>query len=130
MVEKSQKQKDAEWTAQWRQHAYPLKQLVITVQGNRFTDREWLVKFLNDAVAEFQAGNDFGKSFDDDEGYLFDYRSDVKLSIFDYQVVQDFVSLARLYKQNQLQALWAGEQIGKLYQDNLRLLEKTADFDQ
>lgn len=57
----------------WIEHAYPLQQLTIKVQGTRHSDRVDLIKQLEKVLARVKAGDMDGREFDDDFGYTFEY---------------------------------------------------------
>lgn len=57
----------------WIDHAYPLQQLTIKLQGTRHSDRAWIIKQLETVVQLLNAGDTTGQAHDDDFGYLFEY---------------------------------------------------------
>jgi hypothetical protein len=68
----------------WIEHAYPLKQVFIQLQGTRQSSREEVVELLETVVAKLKAGHTTGGDNDDDFGYFFEYRDDVPgPSLFD-----------------------------------------------
>jgi len=56
----------------WCEHAYPLQQITIKLQGTRHSDRAEIVGQLDEVVARLKAGDVTGESSDDDFGYLFE----------------------------------------------------------
>ena len=70
-------------SAYWREHAYPLKQITIRLQGTRHSDNESIIKQLETITARLRAGDLSGYSHDDDFGYSFDSVSSDGPSFFD-----------------------------------------------
>ncbi|WP_431229188.1 hypothetical protein [Burkholderia contaminans] len=56
---------------EWIEHAYPLQQITIAVQGTRHTNRATLVDQLETVIARLRAGDQSGSVHDDDFGYCF-----------------------------------------------------------
>lgn len=56
---------------EWIEHAYPLQQITIEVQGTRHTDRAALIDQVETVVARLRAGDQSGSVHDDDFGYRF-----------------------------------------------------------
>lgn len=56
----------------WQEHAHPLRQLTIKVQGTRHGSREELVKHVENVLAKIKTGHVKGLSHDDDDGYMFE----------------------------------------------------------
>lgn len=68
----------------WIEHAYPLKQVYVQLQGTRHSSREDVIELLETVVAKLKAGDTQGGVNDDDFGYFFEYRDDVPgPSLFD-----------------------------------------------
>lgn len=61
----------------WIEHAYPLKQVFIQLQGTQHSSREEVVAQLETVLAKLKAGDTKGECHDDDFGYYFEYRGDV-----------------------------------------------------
>lgn len=57
----------------WIDHAYPLQQVTIKLQGTRHSDRAGIIKQLETVVQRLNAGDVTGQAHDDDFGYLFEY---------------------------------------------------------
>lgn len=55
----------------WKDHAYPLKQLVVKVQCQRHHTREDLIRLLETALKHVKIGGEFGTEHDDDYGFEF-----------------------------------------------------------
>ncbi|WP_052504165.1 hypothetical protein [Pseudomonas oryzihabitans] len=60
-------------TQEWIDHAYPLKQLTIKLQGTRHSDTSDIIKLLESVVAQLKAGETAGSVQDDDFGYAFKF---------------------------------------------------------
>lgn len=58
----------------WIEHAYPLQQITIRLQGTRHSDRATIVGQLEEVVARLKAGDLAGESSDDDFGYSFEVK--------------------------------------------------------
>lgn len=56
---------------QWIEHAYPLKQITIQLQGTKRSDRAAIVNQLETVLAKLRAGQSQGEDHDDDFGYRF-----------------------------------------------------------
>lgn len=69
--------------ASWIEHAYPLQQLSVHVQGTRHTSRERLIWQLEEVVRLLQQDHDFGELHDDDFGFRFELRSSDGPSFFE-----------------------------------------------
>lgn len=61
----------------WIEHAYPLQQLTIKLQGTRQTSRADLISLLETVTVRLKAGQMAGAEHDDDLGYAFEYRDSV-----------------------------------------------------
>ncbi len=72
--------------ARWKEHAYPLKQITIKLQGTRHSNNEDLIGLLKLVTRRLEEGREQGKAGDDDFGYLFNVESNVWQSIFDDSV--------------------------------------------
>lgn len=59
--------------SQWVAHAYPLKQIVIKVQGTRHQEKAALIGQLEIALERLKKGDAAGQEHDDDFGYFFEY---------------------------------------------------------
>lgn len=71
-------------TQNWINHAYPLQQVTIKLQGTRHSDRAGIIKQLETVVARLKAGDMTGLEHDDDFGYSFEYiNASTGLSFFD-----------------------------------------------
>ena len=70
-------------SAEWRKHAYPLKQITIRLQGTRHSSDESIIKQLETIIARLRAGDVSGYRHDDDFGYSFDFVSSEGPSFFD-----------------------------------------------
>jgi hypothetical protein len=71
-------------TQNWINHAYPLQQVTIKLQGTRHSDRAEIIKQLETVVARLKAGDMTGLEHDDDFGYSFEYiKTSPGLSFFD-----------------------------------------------
>lgn len=57
--------------AAWEDHAYPLQQITVLLQGTRHSDREHVIGQLQTVIARLQAGDMAGTEHDDDFGYSF-----------------------------------------------------------
>ncbi len=60
----------------WVEHAYPLQQITIQVQGTRHSTSASLVYLLETVISELKAGKASGTQHDDDFGYAFSYVPD------------------------------------------------------
>jgi len=60
----------------WIEHAYPLQQITIQVQGTRHSTSASLVYLLETVLTDLKAGKDSGTYHDDDFGYTFSYVPD------------------------------------------------------
>ncbi|HCD8446469.1 hypothetical protein RVU96_16495 [Bordetella avium] len=58
-------------SAEWIEHAYPLQQVVVRLQGTRHSDREAIIDQLETVLARLRAGETNGTDHDDDFGYSF-----------------------------------------------------------
>ncbi len=70
--------------ARWHEHAYPLKQIIIKLQGTRHSEREDLIGLLNIVRRQLEQGREHGKADDDDFGYVFSIDLKALDSIFEY----------------------------------------------
>lgn len=70
-------------SADWRAHAYPLKQVTIRLQGTRHSDNEAIIRQLDTVISRLRAGDISGYEHDDDFGYAFDFASSDGPSFFD-----------------------------------------------
>jgi hypothetical protein len=59
-------------TQAWTEHAYPLQQITIRLQGTRHSERRDIVNQLQTDRARHAAGNQAGKSSDGDFRHLFE----------------------------------------------------------
>lgn len=60
----------------WIEHAYPLQQITIRLQGTRHSDRAAIVAQLEEVAARLKAGDLAGESSDDDFGYAFEVQAE------------------------------------------------------
>lgn len=67
----------------WIDHAYPLKQIRIELQGTKHSDRESIISQLETVLARLKAGDTCGCEHDDDFGYRFSSTNDAKTSFFE-----------------------------------------------
>lgn len=71
-------------TQNWIDHAYPLQQVTIKLQGTRHSDRSDIINQLETVVARLKAGDIAGQEHDDDFGYSFEYvKASLALSFFE-----------------------------------------------
>lgn len=66
----------------WIEHAYPLQQVRIELQGTRHSDRAAIVEQLETVLARLRAGEDVGEEDDDDFGYRFRFTANARASVF------------------------------------------------
>ena len=55
----------------WINHAYPLQQITVKLQGTRHSDRDAIVDQLETVLERLRAGDTKGSLHDDDFGYSF-----------------------------------------------------------
>lgn len=55
----------------WADHAYPLQQVTVRLQGTKHSDRAAIIKQLETVLARLRAGDTNGEEHDDDFGYRF-----------------------------------------------------------
>lgn len=69
----------------WIEHAYPLQQLTILLQGTRHSEREDIISQLEIIISRLKNGENTGFEHDDDFGYSFQYDAAAvgKSSFFD-----------------------------------------------
>lgn len=67
----------------WIEHAYPLQQVKITLQGTKRNEKADIISLLEMVAARLKEGDIDGYSHDDDFGYSFSYQDDVEKSAFD-----------------------------------------------
>lgn len=67
----------------WIDHAYPLQQVRIELQGTRHSDRASVIAQLETVLARLRAGDVAGSEHDDDFGYRFTSTSEGTASMFD-----------------------------------------------
>jgi len=60
-----------EVNAEWTEHAYPLQQITIQVQGTRHSDRNHMLNEIETVLKRLRNGDQFGEEHDDDFGYRF-----------------------------------------------------------
>lgn len=63
---------------EWIEHAYPLQQITIKLQGTRHSEREAITGQLETITARLRAGDINGTDHDDDYGYSFVANESVK----------------------------------------------------
>lgn len=68
---------EQDWAQKWIDHAYPLQQVTIRLQGTRHSRKEEIISQLESVLARLRAGDDTGSSHDDDFGYAFEYHAAV-----------------------------------------------------
>lgn len=61
--------------AVWEEHAYPLQQITVLLQGTKHSEREHVIGQLQTVAARLQAGDMAGTEHDDDFGYSFKVES-------------------------------------------------------
>lgn len=62
-------------TERWTQHAYPLQQITVKLQGTWHSSREVVIDQLETVLARRKGGDLAGSSHDDDFGYWFEVQS-------------------------------------------------------
>ncbi|EOK9812835.1 hypothetical protein R1202_RS21420 [Escherichia coli] len=69
----------------WIEHAYPLQQVTILLQGTRHSEREDIISQLEIILSRLKNGENTGFEHDDDFGYSFQYDAAAvgKSSFFD-----------------------------------------------
>ncbi|ECA9274749.1 hypothetical protein ET874_23285 [Salmonella enterica subsp. enterica serovar Enteritidis] len=69
----------------WIEHAYPLQQVTILLQGTRHSEREDIISQLEIIISRLKNGENTGFEHDDDFGYSFQYDASAvgKSSFFD-----------------------------------------------
>ena len=69
----------------WIEHAYPLQQVTILLQGTRYSEREYIISQLEIILTRLKNGENTGFEHDDDFGYSFQYDAAAvgKSSFFD-----------------------------------------------
>lgn len=55
----------------WIEHAYPLQQVTVQLQGTRHSDRIAVIQQLERVLERLRAGEMHGELHDDDFGYRF-----------------------------------------------------------
>lgn len=89
--------------SRWVQHAYPLQQITIQLQGTRHSARADIINQLETVLAKLRAGDTYGMEHDDDFGYSFALESASNgPSIFDekaviWQIKKPFVFLDEMH---------------------------------
>ncbi|EKT4478419.1 hypothetical protein QEL91_004146 [Pseudomonas putida] len=74
----------------WVEHAYPLQQITIQVQGTRHSTCASLIYLLETVISELKAGKSSGTQHDDDFGYSYSYVTDsLGPSFFDEPSLSD-----------------------------------------
>lgn len=58
---------------EWIDHAYPLQQVTIKLQGTRHTSPKFIIDQLGTVLERLNAGDTTGHRHDDDFGYAFEY---------------------------------------------------------
>lgn len=61
-------------SSSWIDHAYPLQQIVVQLQGTKHSDRAAIIDQLETVLARLRAGNLKGQDHDDDFGYGFAFE--------------------------------------------------------
>lgn len=72
----------SEPTEQWREQAYPLKQVTIQLQGTGKSSNESMIWLLEKVLERLRAGEVTGHEHDDDFGYCFETVSSDGPSFF------------------------------------------------
>jgi hypothetical protein len=67
----------------WIEHAYPLQQIVVQLQGRLRSTREDIISQLEEVTRRLKAGDEFGEKHDDDFGYRFEVKAEQMDSFFD-----------------------------------------------
>ncbi len=70
----------------WIEHAYPLQQITVQLQGIRQTERQRVIEQLETVLARLRAGELTGEDHDDDFGYRFEINPASTDSFFDKPV--------------------------------------------
>lgn len=71
-------------TQNWIDHAHPLQQVTIKLQGTRHSDRDAIIKLLETVAQRLRSGDTTGLEHDDDFGYSFEYvKASPGISFFD-----------------------------------------------
>jgi len=68
--------------AAWKEHAYPLKQITIQLQGTRHSEIRSIIEQLDEVKAKLLEGFVEGTSHDDDFGYRFVLSREGEESVF------------------------------------------------
>lgn len=55
----------------WIEHAYPLQQITVQIQGTRHSERQTVIDQLEEVLARLRQGEEVGEDYDDDFGYRF-----------------------------------------------------------
>lgn len=55
----------------WIEHAYPLQQITVQLQGTRHSNRQAIIEQLEVILARLKSGDQQGEAHDDDFGYRF-----------------------------------------------------------
>ena len=64
-------------TEEWIEHAYPLRQVTIKLQGTKHSSREAIIDLLDAVLLRLKNGESYGYAHDDDYGYIFEYVDSV-----------------------------------------------------
>ena len=68
----------------WKDHAYPLQQITVQLQGTKRSSRSAIIAQLETVLAKLRAGDLNGEDHDDDFGYRFNVElSSTDPSFFD-----------------------------------------------
>lgn len=67
----------------WVEHAYPLQQIEIQLQGTKHSSREDIINQLEKVLGRLRAGDVSGCDHDDDFGYQFKVTAQAQASFFD-----------------------------------------------
>lgn len=64
-------------SARWIEHAYPLQQIAIQLQGTQHSDTAAIINQLETIITRLRAGDTQGAEHDDDFGYRFCVKHEV-----------------------------------------------------
>jgi hypothetical protein len=66
----------------WKEHAHPLKQITIRLQGTRRSEVKSIINLLDEVKAKLLEGFTSGINHDDDFGYQFMLSESEQVSVF------------------------------------------------
>jgi len=67
----------------WKDHAYPLKQITIKLQGTKHSTIAYIISQLEQIADRINAGINIGYDHDDDYGYRFEVVNETNHSFFE-----------------------------------------------